>query len=142
MNGRKELIDVVLQNFSQKQDIKIRYATLYMHKENSIAKLCQKTLIWIINLMLIDNQLLNQLRAETMDITNYWWNWLPIKYIVDMTIIILEKNWIEIRHKFKHIPIFSCMINILIPIKKCSISNIYKIRNKIFLRYINIIKIS
>lgn len=35
---KEEFISTIFQNFYQKKQIKIRYISLYMHKENGIAK--------------------------------------------------------------------------------------------------------
>lgn len=71
MDDGGKFISVKFRLFCKKQGITIRYAALYMHEENDIAKRNWHTIMMIKDFMLIDSGLLNRFWAEAIKTTNY-----------------------------------------------------------------------
>ena len=89
--------------------------------------------------LLIDSRLPTQLWAETMDNANYLQNQLPIRRI-GKAVIISEKAWTEVKQDFLDIQIFGSKVSTQISSEKHSKSDVYKIWNGIFIRYIDTTK--
>lgn len=70
----REFISTKLKSFCKKRGIVIRYAALYIHKKNGLAKRRWKTIFTIKNLMLIDSSLPNGFWVEAMETANYLCN--------------------------------------------------------------------
>ena len=78
-NREKEFISIKLRDFCNKKGIILKYATLYMHKENGIAKRGWQTIITMKDLLLLDRGLPLDFLAEVIDTTNYLRNRLLTK---------------------------------------------------------------
>lgn len=70
-NSGREFISITFQTFYLEQKIRIGYTILYIYKENGIKKQCWKILIYIKDLLLIENRLSNSFQTKIMNITNY-----------------------------------------------------------------------
>lgn len=78
-DGGKKLIFIKLRIFYKKCRITIKYAALYMHKENKFAKGKSKTIIKMKDAILIDNGFLHNFWAKAIETANYLQNRLLIK---------------------------------------------------------------
>lgn len=90
-NKREEFILVKFRDFYKRKGISIKYAALYMHKENGLVERRWRTIVTIKDSLLIDNELLPKFWAEAIDTANYLRNRLPTK--TQIGDIILEKAW-------------------------------------------------
>lgn len=70
-NGGGEFISTKLKDFCKKKGITIKYAALYMHEENGVAKQGWRTIVTMKDSLLIDSGLLLEFWAEAMDTANY-----------------------------------------------------------------------
>lgn len=129
----------ILKNYCNKRGINIWYTTSYIHKENNIAKQYWKTLLTMIDYLLIDSNLSVNFWAKAMDITNYLQNQL-LTIQANISVIVLEKTWTTARQNVEYIRIFGSKASTHIPTEKSSKSQIYKLWNKIFIGYTNTTK--
>lgn len=79
-NGGREFISNTSKFYYQKRNIKIEYATLFMQKENGMAKRYWRILAKIKDILLINSSLLVNFGTKTIDISNYLQNRLITKY--------------------------------------------------------------
>lgn len=84
----------MLKLYCQERNIKIRYATPYIYKENKMIERYWRTLAIIKNILFINNDLPVNFWAKTIDISNIFYNKLLIK--CSKCIVILKKDGLEI----------------------------------------------
>ena len=70
-NGGGEFILIKLREFCNKKRIVIKYATPYLHEENSLTKRGWKTIVTMKDSLLIDSDLPNNFWAEAIKTSNY-----------------------------------------------------------------------
>lgn len=71
VDGRGKFILYKFQVFYKKKGISIKYAVLYMYKENGLAKQGWRIIVTMKNSMLIDSGLSNGFWSKAIEIANY-----------------------------------------------------------------------
>lgn len=79
VDGGGKFLFIKLCDFYKKQGITIKYATLYMFKENRLANKNWRAIVAMKDIMLIDSNLLNNYWAKAMETANYLYNRLSIR---------------------------------------------------------------
>ncbi len=70
-DGGEEFISTKLKEFCDNRGINIKYATPYLHEENSLAERGWRTLATMKDSLLIDSSLPNDFWAKAMETSNY-----------------------------------------------------------------------
>ena len=138
IDGGGEFISLALKSFCNKRGINIGYTALYVHKKNSIAEQCWRTLAIMKDSLLIDSRLLVNFWAEVIDTSNYLRNRLLTRR--NGPAFILEKAWTGTKQNLEHVQIFESRVSTFIPTKKRTKSDIRKTWKGILISYAGISK--
>lgn len=71
VDGEREFILLKLKNIYNCKAITIKYAALYIYKENGLIKRGQRIVMTMKNFLLIGSNLSLEFQAEVIDIANY-----------------------------------------------------------------------
>lgn len=132
-DGGGEFVSTKLKNIYEQKRIAIKYAVLYMHEKNGMAKRGWKIVMTMKDFLLVDSGLSLEFWAEAMDIANYIQNRLPTKSQIGE--LVLEEAWTRKKQDISHMKVFSSIVSVLIPKEKRQKSDIHQNWKGIFVGY-------
>lgn len=134
MDSRGEFILYKLRTFCEKRGISIKYAALYLHKENRLAEQRWRTIVTMKNSILINSGLLNRFWAKTIETTNYLQNRLSTRS-KNHGKMISQEAWIGRWQDLYYICIFGSLIFYNILEEKKVKSDYRKVWERILIEY-------
>lgn len=133
-DGKRKFISKKLRFFYKKRNIAIRYATLYIHEKNGLAKQGWRIIMTMKDLMLIHSSFLNNFWVEAIETANYLQNRLLIRN-KSHSKNLPEESWIKKKQNLQHVSIFGSLALSYILDKKRNKSHYQKVWQDILIGY-------